>query len=52
MTQLSIDALNDNTSMIDIELFGVKRVCALYLIKNGKTCLVDSGTKKRSKRNY
>jgi len=25
MTQLSIDAVNGNTSMIDIELFGVKR---------------------------
>ena len=49
MTQLSIDAVNDNTSMIDIELFAVKRVCALYLIKSGKTCLVDSGTKKEAK---
>jgi glyoxylase-like metal-dependent hydrolase (beta-lactamase superfamily II) len=49
MTQLSIDAVNDNTSMIDIELFGVKRVCALYLIKSGTTCLVDSGTKKETK---
>ena len=49
MTQLSIDAINDNTSMIDIELFGVKRVCALYLIKSGRTCLVDSGTKKETK---
>jgi glyoxylase-like metal-dependent hydrolase (beta-lactamase superfamily II) len=49
MTQLSIDAINDNTSMIDIELFGVKRVCALYCIKSGRTCLVDSGTKKETK---
>ena len=49
MTQLSIDAVNDNTSIIDIELFGIKRVGALYLIKNGKTCLVDSGTKKEAK---
>ena len=49
MTQLSIDAASDDTSMIDIELFGVKRVCALYLIKSGKTCLVDSGTKKEAK---
>ena len=49
MTRLSIDAVNGNTSMIDIELFGLKRVCALYLVKNGKTCLVDSGTKKEAK---
>ena len=27
MTQLSIDAINDNTSMIDIELFGVGNLC-------------------------
>ena len=38
--------------MMDIELFGVKRVGAVYLIKggrNGKSCLVDTGTGKENK---
>jgi glyoxylase-like metal-dependent hydrolase (beta-lactamase superfamily II) len=49
MTQLSIETINDNTSMIDMELFGVKRAGALYLIKGDKTCILDSGTKKEAK---
>ena len=49
MTQLNIEKINDNTWMIDIELFGIKRVGALYLIKGDVSCLVDSGTKKEAK---
>ena len=51
MAQISIETVNDNISMIDFELSGVKRIGALYLIKGDKkTCLVDSGTKESAKR--
>jgi glyoxylase-like metal-dependent hydrolase (beta-lactamase superfamily II) len=35
--------------MIDMDLFGIKRVGAAYLIQAGKTCLIDSGTKKEAR---
>ena len=51
MAPISIETINDNVSMIDFELSGVKRIGALYLIKGDKkTCLVDSGTKESAKR--
>jgi glyoxylase-like metal-dependent hydrolase (beta-lactamase superfamily II) len=49
MNQFSIETINDNTSLIDMELFGVKRAGALYLITGEKTCILDSGTKKEAK---
>jgi hypothetical protein len=49
MPQYTIETINNNISMIDIELFGIKRVCAVFLIRGGLSCLVDSGTKKEAK---
>ena len=49
MGQLDIETINENTSMIDMELFGVKRVGALYTIKGEKTCVLDSGSNKEAK---
>ena len=34
------------TTMIDIAMFDVNEVGAVFLIKAGKTCLIDSGSKK------
>jgi len=51
MAQISIETVNDNISMIDFELSGIKRLGALYLIKGDKkSCLIDSGTKDSAKR--
>lgn len=36
--------VNDNTTLIDIGLFGAAGVGAVYLIKAGKKCLIDCGT--------
>jgi glyoxylase-like metal-dependent hydrolase (beta-lactamase superfamily II) len=36
--------VNDNTTLIDIGLFGAAGVGAVYLIEAGKTCLIDCGT--------
>lgn len=38
--------INDNTTMIDIAMFDVNEVGAVFLLKSGKTCLIDSGSKK------
>ncbi len=49
MTQVDIETINTHTSMIDMELFGLKRIGALYVIRGDKTCILDSGTKKEAK---
>ena len=36
--------VNDDTTLIDIRMFGVPKITAIYLIESGKTCLVDAGT--------
>jgi len=36
--------INDNTTLIDIKMFGVPGITAIYLIESGKTCLIDGGT--------
>jgi glyoxylase-like metal-dependent hydrolase (beta-lactamase superfamily II) len=36
--------VNDNTTMIDIGLFGAAGVGSVYLVDAGKTCLIDCGT--------
>jgi glyoxylase-like metal-dependent hydrolase (beta-lactamase superfamily II) len=41
-----IEKINENTTLIDIALFGVNGVGAVFLLKSGKTCLIDAGTKK------
>lgn len=37
--------LNDNTSLIDTGLMGAAGISGVYLIKAGKTCLIDAGPK-------
>ncbi|MFX1602139.1 MAG: MBL fold metallo-hydrolase [Promethearchaeota archaeon] len=37
--------VNDNTTLIDIGLFGAKGTGAVYLVQAGKSCLIDCGTK-------
>ena len=49
MALFSIESINDHVSMIDIELFGIKRAGAVFLIWGGLNCLVDSGTPKEAK---
>jgi glyoxylase-like metal-dependent hydrolase (beta-lactamase superfamily II) len=36
--------VNNNTTLIDIGLFGAAGVGAVYLVEAGKTCLIDCGT--------
>jgi len=43
MSEFSIETINENTKMIDMELFGVKRAGALYLI-NPTTIVVNNKT--------
>ena len=49
MALFNIESINDHVSMIDIGLFGIKRVGAVFLITGGLNCLVDSGTPKEAK---
>ena len=36
--------VNDDTTLIDIRMFGVPNITALYLIESEKKCLIDAGT--------
>jgi len=36
--------VNDDTTLIDIKMFGVPKISAIYLIESGKKCLIDAGT--------
>jgi len=36
--------INDDTTLIDIKMFGVPSITAIYLIESGKKCLIDGGT--------
>lgn len=36
--------VNDDTTLIDIRMFGIPGITAMYLIEGGKTCLIDGGT--------
>lgn len=49
MSSIDIESVNDHTWILDIGLFGIKRVGALYLLKGGQSCLIDSGTQKEAK---
>lgn len=44
MANENVVRINDNTMMIDYGLLDIKRVGAVYLVKAGQTCLIDSGT--------
>jgi glyoxylase-like metal-dependent hydrolase (beta-lactamase superfamily II) len=49
MPSIDMEKVNDHTWMLDIGLFGIKRVGALYLLKGERSCLIDSGTRKEAK---
>jgi glyoxylase-like metal-dependent hydrolase (beta-lactamase superfamily II) len=36
--------INDDTTLIDVRMFGVPSITAIYLIESGKKCLIDGGT--------
>lgn len=36
--------INEETTLIDIKMFGVPSITAIYLIESGKKCLIDGGT--------
>ncbi|MFX0000950.1 MAG: MBL fold metallo-hydrolase [Candidatus Hodarchaeota archaeon] len=36
--------INGDTTLIDIRMFTVPNITAIYLIESGKTCLIDGGT--------
>ena len=42
--------INDNTTLIDIGMFGVSGSTAIYLIEDEKTCLIDGGTRTEANR--
>ncbi len=41
--------INEQTTLIDIGLFGVAGVAAVYLIEGERKCLIDSGSRKEAK---
>lgn len=41
--------INQHTSLIDFELYGIREVGALYLLRAGKSRLIDSGTRAEAK---
>lgn len=49
MSLINVAKVNDHTWMLDIGLFGIKRVGALYLLKGGQSCLIDTGTQKEAR---
>jgi glyoxylase-like metal-dependent hydrolase (beta-lactamase superfamily II) len=42
--------INENTTLIDIGMFGVSGTSAIYLIEDEKKCLIDGGTRTEAKR--
>ncbi|MFW9821266.1 MAG: MBL fold metallo-hydrolase [Candidatus Thorarchaeota archaeon] len=36
--------VNEDTTLVDIKMFGVPKITAIYLIESGKKCLIDAGT--------
>jgi len=36
--------INEDTTLIDINMFGIPGVTAMYLIESGKKCIIDGGT--------
>ncbi len=49
MPQGMTEAINENTTLIDLGLFGIKRVGAVYLLRGKRSCLIDSGTAAEAK---
>lgn len=44
--------INENTTLIDIGLFGIAGGCAIYLIEGKKKCVIDGGTRSEASRIY
>ncbi len=42
--------INENTTLIDIGMFGVSGSTAIYLIEDEKKCIIDGGTRAEAKR--
>jgi glyoxylase-like metal-dependent hydrolase (beta-lactamase superfamily II) len=42
--------LNENTTLLDINMMGVPGVTGLYLIESGKKCIIDGGTGTESRK--
>jgi glyoxylase-like metal-dependent hydrolase (beta-lactamase superfamily II) len=42
--------INDHTTLIDIGMYGVTGITAVYLIRGEKTCLIDGGTRTEASR--
>ncbi len=40
--------LNDNTDLVDIGMYGLSGIGTAYLLKAGKSCLIDGGTREGS----
>jgi glyoxylase-like metal-dependent hydrolase (beta-lactamase superfamily II) len=49
MYSKNITKIDENTFLIDFELFGIRRAGAVYLLKANKSCLIDSGTHTEAK---
>lgn len=45
-----IEKINENTTLIDIGLFGVEGVAGVYLLEGDRKCLIDSGSRKEAKK--
>lgn len=44
MSQSRTVSINPHTTLIDLELFGLRRVGAVYFLRGERSCLVDTGT--------
>ena len=42
--------VNENTTLIDIGMYGVAGATALYLIEGDRKCLIDGGTRTEARR--
>jgi len=42
--------INENTTLIDIGMYGVAGITAVYLIEGAKRCLIDGGTRTEAPR--
>lgn len=49
MAHGSTESINANTTLVDLGLFGIKRVGAVYLLRGQRSCLIDSGTAAEAK---
>ena len=47
--EVNIARVNEHTSLIDFELYGIREAGAVYLVRAGKTCLIDAGTRAEAK---